>query len=63
MGADRQISYDVYQKVVEIDLFESGFDVEWEDVELPDLDGEWQEVRRKYWKVEQYRLPVCKFME
>ncbi len=63
MGADRQISYDVYQKVVEMDLFEAGFDVEWKDVELPKLDHEWEGVRRKYWNIGHYRLPVCKFME
>ena len=63
MGADRQISYDVYQKVVEMDLFEAGYDVEWQDVDLPDLGKEWEGVRRKYWNVEKYRLPVCKFMD
>lgn len=63
MGADRQISYDVYQKVVELDLFESGFDVEWESVDLPKLDAEWEGVRRKYWNVDEYRLPICKFMD
>jgi type IV protein arginine methyltransferase len=63
MGADRQISYDVYQKVVELDLFEAGFDVEWTDVELPNLESEWAGVRRKYWNISQYRLPVCRFMD
>jgi type IV protein arginine methyltransferase len=63
MGADRQISYDVYQKIVEIDLMEAGFDVEWTDVDLPDLGAEWKDVKRKYWDVAQYRLPVCKFMD
>ncbi|KIW95951.1 uncharacterized protein Z519_03017 [Cladophialophora bantiana CBS 173.52] len=63
MGADRQITYDVYQKVVEFDLFESDFDVEWETVELPDLTREWQGVRRKYWNIDRYRLPICKFMD
>lgn len=64
MGADRQISYDVYQKVVEMDLFEAGYDVEWQDVELPDLvPKEWEAVRRRYWNVEKYRLPVCKFLD
>ncbi|PWY93184.1 arginine N-methyltransferase [Aspergillus sclerotioniger CBS 115572] len=62
MGADRQISYDVYQKVVEIDLFEAGFEVEWEEIEVPKLEGEWEGVRRPYWMIEKYRLPVCKFM-
>ena len=64
MGADRQISYDVYQKVVEMDLLEAGYDVEWQDVELPDfVSKEWEAVRRRYWNVEKYRLPVCKFLD
>lgn len=64
MGADRQISYDVYQKVVEMDLFEAGYDVEWQEIELPDLGPEqWRGVRRRYWNVEKYRLPVCKFLD
>ncbi|KAL4790446.1 protein arginine N-methyltransferase 2 [Aspergillus venezuelensis] len=63
MGADRQISYDVYQKVVEMDLFEGGFDVAWEEIEVPKLEGEWEGVRRPYWNIEKYRLPLCKFMD
>lgn len=62
MGADRQISYDVYQKVVEMDLFEAGFDVEWDDIKVPDLAKEWDGVRRPYWVVDNYRLPLCRFM-
>lgn len=63
MGADRQISYDVYQKIVEIDLMDAGFDVEWSAVDLPDLGQEWSGVKRKYWNVKNYRLPVCKFLD
>ena len=63
MGADRQISYDVYQKIVEMDLFEAGFDVEWFHVPLPSLDKDWEGVRRRYWNVNDYRLPLCKFMD
>lgn len=63
MGADRQISYDVYQKVVEMDLFEAGFDVDWEEIAVPKLEGEWEGVRRPYWVVENYRLPVCRYMD
>jgi type IV protein arginine methyltransferase len=63
MGADRQISYDVYQRIVEMDLLEAGYDVEWTDVELPDLGKEWEGVRRKYWNVDKYRLPVCQFLD
>lgn len=63
MGADRQISYDVYQKVVEMDLLEAGFDIEWEDIKVPSLDEEWDGVRRKYWVVDNYRLPVCRYLD
>ncbi|KAE8350259.1 S-adenosyl-L-methionine-dependent methyltransferase [Aspergillus coremiiformis] len=63
MGADRQISYDVYQKVAEMDLFEAGFDVEWEEIEVPKLDDEWDGVRRAYWQIESYRLPLCNYMD
>jgi type IV protein arginine methyltransferase len=63
MGADRQISYDVYQRIVEMDLLEAGYDVEWTDVALPDLGKEWEGIRRKYWNVDRYRLPVCKFLD
>ncbi|PYI36957.1 putative arginine N-methyltransferase [Aspergillus indologenus CBS 114.80] len=63
MGADRQISYDVYQKVVEIDLLEAGFDADWEEFEVPTLEGEWSGVRRPYWAIEKYRLPLCRYMD
>lgn len=64
LGADRQICYDVYTKVVEMDLLEAGFDVEWEKIDVPDLDSSktWEGLRRPYWKLKQYRLPVATFL-
>ncbi|KAL8999202.1 MAG: hypothetical protein Q9169_001867 [Polycauliona sp. 2 TL-2023] len=64
LGADRQICYDVYGKVVELDLLEAGFEVEWTGLEVPDLEerGEWNGVKRPYWRLKEYRLPVCRFM-
>ncbi|KAI9733933.1 MAG: Arginine N-methyltransferase 2 [Cirrosporium novae-zelandiae] len=64
MGADRRISYDVYQRIVEIDLFEAGFEVQWGDVEIGDLEagGDWEGVKRKYWVLDRYRMPICKFL-
>ncbi|KAK7509884.1 arginine N-methyltransferase-like protein [Phyllosticta citriasiana] len=64
LGADRKVCYDVYTKIVEMDLFEAGFDTEWEEIPIPDLDanGEWEGVRRKYWVLDTYRLPTCKFI-
>lgn len=60
MGADRQICYDVYGKVVEMDLFEAGFDTVWETMEVPELKKEeWEGVKRKYWTLKEYKLPIC----
>lgn len=65
LGADRQVCYDVYTKVVEFHLDEAGLDVDWTDIEVPDLAGrgEWEGVRRPYWaNIKTYRLPTCKFV-
>ncbi|KAF2487008.1 S-adenosyl-L-methionine-dependent methyltransferase [Neohortaea acidophila] len=65
LGADRQVCYDVYTKVVEFHLDEAGLDVEWMDIDVPDLAGrgEWEGVRRPYWaNIKTYRLPTCKFL-
>ena len=47
-----------------MDLFEAGFDTEWEELDVPNLDetGEWKGVRRKYWVVEKNKLPICRFI-
>jgi protein arginine N-methyltransferase 2 len=65
LGADRQICYDVYTKVAEMDLYDAGFDTTWEDIKVPsDLHGsdEWQGTRRPYWTIDIYRLPVNTFI-
>ncbi|KAF1929372.1 arginine N-methyltransferase 2 [Didymella exigua CBS 183.55] len=66
LGADRQICYDVYTKVSEIDLYEAGFDTTWEDIKVPSgLHGskEWEGTRRPYWTIDVYRLPVNTFLK
>ncbi|KAK5119482.1 hypothetical protein LTR85_007582 [Meristemomyces frigidus] len=65
LGADRQVCYDVYTKVVELDLFDAGMDVKWTDIVVPDLKSrdEWNGVRYPYWgTIATYRLPTCKFV-
>ena len=60
LGADRQICYDVYIKVVEMDLFEAGFDTSWETIKVPELKTEeWEGVKRRYWTLREYALPIC----
>ncbi|KAI0125668.1 arginine N-methyltransferase 2 [Xylariales sp. AK1849] len=68
LGADRQICYDVYTKVVEMHLSDAGMDVEWQEmnVDMKGLEeegkGEWEGVKRRYWTLKKYRLPICTFM-
>lgn len=65
LGADRQVCYDVYTKVVELHLDEAGLEVEWTEIDVPDLKsrGEWEGVRRPYWAdIGVYRLPTCRFV-
>ncbi|KAH7392614.1 S-adenosyl-L-methionine-dependent methyltransferase [Pyrenochaeta sp. MPI-SDFR-AT-0127] len=66
LGADRQICYDVYTKVAEMDLYEAGFDTTWEDIDVPSgLHGskQWEGTRRPYWTIDIYRLPVNTFVK
>ena len=63
LGADRQICHDVYTKIVEMDLFEAGYDVEWKALRIEDAkEKEWEGVKRKYWTLKEYRLPICTFI-
>ncbi|KAI0596634.1 S-adenosyl-L-methionine-dependent methyltransferase [Biscogniauxia sp. FL1348] len=68
LGADRQVCYDVYTKVVEMHLSDAGMDVDWQvlDVDMKGLEeegkGEWQGVKRRYWTLDKYRLPICTLM-
>ena len=45
-----------------MDLFEAGFEIEWESVHIPDMDeNSWEGVKRKYWALKEYKLPTCTF--
>ena len=46
-----------------MDLFEAGFDTEWETLKVPEMgQGEWEGVKRRYWSLEKYKLPICQFI-
>ncbi|KAI1502443.1 S-adenosyl-L-methionine-dependent methyltransferase [Biscogniauxia marginata] len=68
LGADRKVCYDVYTKVVEMHLSDAGMDVDWQvlDVNMNGLEeegkGEWQGVKRRYWTLDKYWLPICTMM-
>lgn len=72
LGADRQICYDVYCEVVEIDLAEYGLEVKYEDMPIAKevaakedgerKEGVWKGIRKQYWAIDVYKFPHIKFM-
>ncbi|KAM7208101.1 hypothetical protein V8F20_001647 [Naviculisporaceae sp. PSN 640] len=68
LGADRKICYDIYTKVAEMHLADAGLDVDWKDIDVDMKElaeagkGEWEGVKRRYWTLDKYRLPVCTFL-
>ncbi|CEP13049.1 hypothetical protein [Parasitella parasitica] len=65
LGATNQFFQDIYCTVSEIDLREFGLSTEY--VEMPIStwaeQGVWDGVRQKYWVLDTYKLPICKFLE
>ena len=65
IGAERQVMYDVYTKILEMDLFEANFDTEWEDIPVPGFSQSGSDVATSAadWSVETYRLPICRLVD
>lgn len=61
LGADREIVYEVYKKLVEIDLSEYGLEVSFENINVDELD--WQGIKQSYWNCPVYYHPIVKFKQ
>jgi protein arginine N-methyltransferase 2 len=70
LGADRQIVYDVYKKIVEIDLNNYGMNVSYQELATPPLTDEkfdnldesiWTGIKRAYWRCKTYNHPEIRF--
>lgn len=65
LGATNQFFQDIYCNVSEIDLREFGLSTEYIDMPVSTWaeQGVWDGVRQKYWVLDNYKLPICKFLE
>jgi protein arginine N-methyltransferase 2 len=72
LGADRQVIYDVYKKIVEIDMTNYGMNVKYTDLNTPKTtseeydsqeDSEWNGIKRAYWRCKTYYHPEIKFQD
>lgn len=65
LGATNQFFHDIYCNISEIDLREFGFSTEY--IVMPTSTwaehGVWDGVRQKYWVLDTYKFPICKFLE
>lgn len=71
LGADRLVCYEVYKKVVDIDLSNYGLKVEFKELPAPVTtleehddadDSVWKDIKRPYWRCPVYYHPEVRFM-
>ena len=58
LAATNTFLYNVYTRVAELDLHEIGFETEWTTLCPIVTEDDWQGVKRKYWTLDQYYLPL-----
>lgn len=69
LGADRQVIYEVYKKLVTIDLNNYGLECKFTAINLPestlkkDDKSVWDDVKRSYWSCPVYYHPEIKFID
>lgn len=71
LGADRLVCYEVYKKVVDLDLSNYGLQVNFTEMEAPmttlkendqEDDSVWKDIKRPYWRCPIYYHPEARFM-
>ncbi|KAG9324029.1 hypothetical protein KVV02_003508 [Mortierella alpina] len=60
LGATNQFFHAVYNRISELELSEMGFTVEYEEMDIGLKEEEWNGVKRAYWTLDKYYLPVCR---
>ncbi|KAF9310183.1 hypothetical protein BG003_008842 [Podila horticola] len=59
LGATNQFFHAVYNRISELELGEMGFSVEYEEMDIGLKEEEWNGVKRAYWTLDRYYLPIC----
>ncbi|KAF9927125.1 hypothetical protein FBU30_003475 [Linnemannia zychae] len=60
LGATNQFFHEVYNRISELELGEMGFTVEYEEMDIGLKEEEWNGVKRAYWTLDKYYLPICR---
>lgn len=61
LAGTNRFFYDVYTRLAELDLRDVGLETQWESVKvgMEDRQETWKGIKREYWSLDEFRLPVC----
>ncbi|WFC98760.1 type IV protein arginine methyltransferase [Malassezia yamatoensis] len=59
LAATNRFLYEVYTRVCELDLREIGLVTEWQTITPRTTEEDWNGVKRKYWSLAEYNLPLA----
>ncbi|KAG0666418.1 Arginine N-methyltransferase 2 [Maudiozyma exigua] len=62
LGADRPICYDVYKRIVELDVNNYGMNCEYTTIQIGKQLPDWNDVKRSYYNCDYYYHPRISFM-
>jgi protein arginine N-methyltransferase 2 len=61
LAGTQKVYHEVACRVAECDLVEMGLEVQWEEIPLSLTDEDWHGLERRYFTLDTYRLPICRF--
>jgi len=63
LGATNRFFHDVYCAIAQMELSEIGFSTVYTQVHIDPDDQTWKDIAMKYWKLNTYNLPTCKWQD
>ncbi|KAF9160409.1 hypothetical protein DFQ26_005531 [Actinomortierella ambigua] len=60
LGADNAFFHAVYNRISQLELTDMGFTVEFEEMDIGLKEEEWNGIKRAYWTLDKYYLPICR---
>jgi protein arginine N-methyltransferase 2 len=64
LAATNPVFHKVSCRVAELELSALGLNVEWEEMHMdPKEESVWEGVRARYWKLDTYWFPLCRFAD
>lgn len=64
LAATNSFFHDVYCRLAQLELESIGFEVSYDAINIdPSQEGAWKNIKRKYWTLTTYNLPLCRFVK